>query len=97
LSDRPFSAAMKTLVSSNPRDGPVTGWAQAGRCARLRGRLCGLVLLIWGVGEGGMPAVDVAGELVARERGYGPEGAGGTARGPAHLLLCDHASRSATS
>ena len=41
--------------------------------------------------EAGVPAVEVAGELVVEDAGADLEQQVGAARGPAHLLFLDHA------
>ena len=55
-----------------------------------RGRLCGDVLLGRGVGEAGIPAVEVIGEVVVEDAGADLKQEVGSSGAPAHLLLFDH-------
>jgi hypothetical protein len=56
----------------------------------IRGRQRGEVPLFGGVREGRVP-VEVVGEFVVEDSGADLEQEVGTARGPTHLLLVDHA------
>jgi hypothetical protein len=55
------------------------------------GRLRGQLLVIGGVGEVGVPAVEVVGEVVVEDSGADLEQQVGSAGCPAHLLFFDHA------